>query len=59
MSLYGQRKMFWAKMLPKSNRNPDVAKIATNVAISLTVCMVKFYLANRLERSDRSIDKSN
>ncbi len=59
MSLYGQPKMFWAKMLPKSNRNPAVAKIATNVAISLTVCMVKFYLANRLERSGRSIDKNN
>jgi hypothetical protein len=59
MGLYGQPKIFWAKMLPASNRNPDVAKIATNVAISLTVCMVKFYLANRLEHSGHSIDKNS
>jgi hypothetical protein len=46
MGLYGQPKMFWAIMLPKINKIKDVAKITTNVAISLIVCMAKFYLAN-------------
>ena len=59
MGLYGQPTRFWAKMLPTSNKIKDVAKITTNVAISLTVCMAKFYLANHLEPSGRSIDKSN
>jgi len=36
---YGQDMRLWAKMLPKSNKNPAVAKIATKVAISLTVCI--------------------
>jgi hypothetical protein len=37
---YGQPKIFWAKMLPTSNKNPAVAKIATKVAINLTVCIL-------------------
>jgi hypothetical protein len=39
MYLFGQPKRFWAKMLPKNNRNTLVAKIATKVAYNLTVCI--------------------
>jgi hypothetical protein len=35
-------------MLPKSNRNPAVAKITTKVAINLTVCILAMNSLNAI-----------
>ena len=48
MANYGQPTRFWAKMLPKSNRNPAVAKITTKVAINLTVCILAMNSLNAI-----------
>lgn len=44
MANYGQPKRFCAKMLPKSNKIAAVAKIATKVAINLTVEIIQMSL---------------